>query len=40
MVTLALFLAATLIMVIGGVLSFPVFDAHESKQNTDKEGDA
>ena len=30
MVTLALVLAATLVMVVGGVLSFPIFDAHGS----------
>ena len=31
MATLALILAATLVMVVGGVLSFPIFDSHESK---------
>jgi len=35
MATLALILAATLVMVIGGVLSFPIFDVHESKKTND-----
>ncbi|NKC01253.1 MAG: hypothetical protein GKR90_22530 [Pseudomonadales bacterium] len=30
--TLSLILAATLVMVVGGVLSFPIFDVHESKK--------
>ncbi len=34
MVTLALFLAATLVMVVGGVLSFPIFDVHGSRKTT------
>ncbi len=32
MVTLALILGATLVMVVGGVLSFPIFDVHESNK--------
>lgn len=34
MATLALILAATLVMVVGAVLSFPIFDVHESKKPT------
>jgi len=35
MVTLALVLAATLVMVVGVVLSFPIFNSHESKSKND-----
>lgn len=37
MATLALILGATLVMVIGGVLSFPIFDVHKSKKPTNDE---